>query len=373
MSAPASRANGEAGRRPDKRSGCLGVRSLIGFAVGGLLLYFAFRKIDLAEVGRHVVDANPLLLALAAALATFVFWIRAWRWRSILEPVCPDCSFHSRFAATTIGFMGNNLLPMRIGEFMRAYALSRLEPVSVVAAFTSLVLERLLDAVFIVSFLFISMALPAFPGFGEQGTVYTTAARGVGLFVVLAFLVLGAFVVWPKPAVRFTERLAAHLPRALRRPMVDSLEAFLDGVGMLRRPRLISRAFAWTVGLWLVNAFSFWVAFRAFDMRLSFTAALFFQSVIALAVSVPSPPGFFGPFELAAKVVLADMWGMQAAHAIAMAGAFHIAGFVPVTLMGIYYARTIKLSLREVEESEETIEAAVEHNTGVDPDLPGPA
>jgi uncharacterized protein (TIRG00374 family) len=230
------------------------------------------------------------------------------------------------------------------------------------------VLERLLDAVFIVSVLFIAMGLPGFPGFGPEGTVYTTAARGVGLLVVLAFLLLGGFVVWPEPAVRITEAVARRLPRALRRPLVDSLEAFLAGAGMLRQPRLISRAMFWTAVLWLVSAFSFWIAFRAFDMELSFTAALFFQSVIALAVSVPSAPGFFGPFEAAAVAVLAGMWGMDPSHAIAMAGGFHIAGFIPVTLIGIYYARTIKLSLREVKESEETVEAAVERTTGVDRD-----
>jgi uncharacterized protein (TIRG00374 family) len=293
-----------------------------------------------------IAEADPLLLFFSAVLATFVFWIRAWRWKSILEPVLPDSPFRSRFAATTIGFMGNNLLPMRIGEFMRAYALSRLEPVPVVSAFTSLVIERLLDAVFIVSFLFISMVLPGFPGFGVEGTIYTTAARGVAVFVIVAFLLLGSFVIWPTPAVRMTEALAARLPRAVRRPLVDSLEAFLAGAGILRRPRLVSRALAWTVVLWLVNAFSIWLAFHAFGMDLAFTAALFFQSILALAISVPSPPGFFGPFELAAKVVLADMWGMDAAHAIAMAGGFHIVGFIPVTVIGIYYARLIAVAAR---------------------------
>jgi uncharacterized protein (TIRG00374 family) len=368
VNAPDARPDDRAPAPPRQRGGCLGKRSLIGLVISAVLLYFAFRNIHFRDVGRRIADADPLLFGLATVLATFVFWIRAWRWKSILEPVRPGISFRNRFAATTIGFMGNNVLPMRIGEFMRAYALSRLEPVPIVSAFSSLVLERLLDAVFIVSVLFISMTLPGFPGFGVEGTVYTTAARGVALFVVVAFLLLGGFVVWPEPAVRITEALARRLPRAVRRPLVDSLEAFLAGVGVLRRPRLISRAAFWTAVLWLVSSFSFWVAFRAFDMQLSFTAALFFQCVIALAVSVPSGPAFFGPFEAAAVTVLAGMWGMDPSHAVAMAGGFHIAGFIPVTLIGIYYARTIKLSLREVEESEETIEAAVERTAGLDPD-----
>lgn len=368
MSDSASAQGGRTRQPARRRGGCLSSRSLLGFAISGILLYFAFRKIDLGEVGRRIADADPFLYALAAVLATAVFWIRAWRWKSILEPALPGSAFHGRFAATTIGFMGNNLLPMRLGEFMRAYALTRIEPVPIVSAFTSLVIERLLDALFIVSFLFISMALPGFPGFGVEGAMYTAAARGVAVFIVLAFLLLGGFVVWPEPAVRVTESIARFLPRLVRRPLVDSLEAFLAGAGMLRRPRLISRALAWTVVLWLVNAAAFWTAFRAFDMNLNFTAALFFQSIIALAVSVPSAPGFFGPFELAAKLVLADMWGMDASHAMAMAGGFHIAGFIPVTLIGIYYARTINLSLREVKQSEERIEAAVEETSTLSSD-----
>jgi len=359
-----------AANRSSARSGCLGPKSLLGFAISAILLYFAFRKIHLGEVGRRLAEADPWLYVGAGTLATVVFWIRAWRWKSILEPVCPGSRFTSRFAATTIGFMGNNLLPMRLGEFMRAYALGRMEPVPIVAAFTSLVIERLLDAVFVVSFLFISMALPGFPGFGTEGMMYTNAARGIAALVVVAFLFLGGFVIWPERAVRITEGVARRLPRALRRPLVDSLEAFLAGAGILRRPQLMWRALGWTVVLWLVNALSFWVAFRAFDMQLSFTAALFFQSVIGLAVSVPSGPGFFGPFEAAATYVLVDMWGMDASHALAMAGGFHIAGFIPVTLIGIYYARRINLSLREVKESEATVEAAVERTTGVDPDYP---
>ena len=59
--------------------------------------------------------------------------------------------------------MGNNLLPLRVGEFARAYALSRLEPVPLVAAFSTLVLERLFDGIMLVLFLFISSALPGFP------------------------------------------------------------------------------------------------------------------------------------------------------------------------------------------------------------------
>jgi uncharacterized membrane protein YbhN (UPF0104 family) len=156
----------------------------------------------------------------------------------------------------------------------------------------------------------------------------------------------------------------------LRRPVTDALEAFVRGAGILRNPRLMLRAGAWSAVLWLTNAFSFWLAFRAFSLDLSFTAAMFLQSCVALAVSVPSSPGFFGPFEAASKWVLSELWGREATKAIGFALGFHIAGFIPVTLIGLYYVWRLGLSFRGVASSEETVEVAVEKETGVDPKHP---
>jgi uncharacterized membrane protein YbhN (UPF0104 family) len=153
------------------------------------------------------------------------------------------------------------------------------------------------------------------------------------------------------------------LPRAFRRPVVDALEAFLSGVGILRSGRLLTEASLWTAFLWTVNAMSFWVAFRAFGIDLSFTAALFFQSCLAFAVSVPSAPGFWGVYELAAHGVLVTLWGQDATTTLAFAVGFHIAGFLPVTLMGLWYAWKLGLSLGGVARTEEVVEEAVEEAT----------
>jgi uncharacterized membrane protein YbhN (UPF0104 family) len=86
--------------------------------------------------------------------------------------------------------------------------------------------------------------------------------------------------------------------------------------------------------------------------------------VIAIAVSVPSAPGFFGPFEAAATLVLAGMWGASTDRATALAIGFHVASFIPVTLIGLWYARAIGFSLRDAGRSEERVEEAVEEATG---------
>jgi glycosyltransferase 2 family protein len=354
----AGRPAAAAGRR--KRHILLNWKALVGIGISVLLLYLTFRRMDLAEVWLNLRGVNVPLFLLSAAAATSVFWIRAWRWRGILEPVA-SVPFRSRFAAVTIGFMGNNLLPARIGEFLRAYALSRLEPVPIVASFASLVIERLFDGVIVIALLFIAMSLPGFPEVAVgAGAAYTGYARAAAVVVAAVIVLLFGLVFMPVRAVALVERIVVIFPRSIRRPIVDACAAFLTGVAILRNPVLLIRATGWSVVLWVVNAVGFWIAFHAFGLDLPFTAALFFQSAIALAVSVPSGPAFVGVYHGAAVFVLANMWGASAAAAGAFAVGFHLAGFFPVTFIGLYFAWRMGLSIGEVRASEEVVEDAVE-------------
>jgi glycosyltransferase 2 family protein len=349
-----------------------GWKAVVGLLISAVLLYFAFRNEDPRAIYEEIRGSNIAMLLAATAAATFVFWIRAWRWKAIVEPIFPETTFRARFAAVNIGFMGNNLLPARLGEFLRAYALTRMEPVPLVASFGSLVVERLLDGIMVVGFLLVAVVLPGFPGFIGGGDFdLTRIATPLATFVAAGFAVLFGLVLYPERSVAIAERtIVRALPSRARRPVVDGLVAFLAGLGVLRDPWRLARAFSWTIGLWLFGAFSFWLAFEAFRLDLPFTAAIFFQSVIALAVSVPSAPGFFGPWEAAAKFVLSDVWGIDSARALGFAIGFHLAGFVPVTLMGLYYAWSIGLTRSEAARSEEIVETVIEDVAGSDPRVP---
>jgi glycosyltransferase 2 family protein len=350
-----------------------GWKAVIGVLLSAALLYYTFRGVDLREVLREIGRADPLLFFLGTSAVTFVFWLRAWRWRVILRPI-RDTTFRARFAAVAIGFMGNNLLPARIGEFMRALSLSRQEPVPVVASFGSLVVERLLDAICVIGFLFLATTLPGFPGLGGgggSGMDFAAIARGVGAFVAFAVGVLFLLVLYPHRTVYVLERVAERvLPERARRPLVDALEAFLSGVGVLRDARLLTHAVGWSVLLWGVNALGFWFGLRAFGLDVPLVGALFFQSCIALGVSLPSAPGFFGSYHAAARVVLVGLWALPEVPALAFAAGFHLAGFIPITLIGLYFAWRTDFSFRAAKHSEELVETNIERATGVDPVAP---
>lgn len=331
-------------------------KGVVGILVSAGLLWYAFRDVDLAEVWEHVRHANLPLLLLAAILATLSFPIRALRWRPLLRPTLATSLFRSRFAATCIGFMANNLLPARVGEFARAFALSRLEPVRLSASFGSLVVERMFDGIVIVLLLLVALAWPTFPE--VSGRNFGSMAAWVGLAFLLIFGILILLVNWPRRAVRWFEKTAGRLlPERFRQPVVDAVAMFLEGLAALRHGGLVVRVFLWSLLHWLVGALGMWVGMLAFGVELPFIAAVFLNSLIALAVALPSAPGFFGVFEAAARIGLVDVWGVASAPAMAFAIGFHLAGFVPVTIIGLYYLWRLGISWRDVERSADEVES----------------
>jgi glycosyltransferase 2 family protein len=344
-------------------------KALVAFAVTGVLLYFALRGIDWSEVGRHLRGANWFYLAAAVTVTTLGMHIRAMRWKPLLEPIAPNMPFYPRIAATSIGFAANNLLPARIGEFARAYVMGRSGKMPVSAAFASMVMERLLDGFVCVGFLFIAMAWPGFPELAVGGGFDPRpVAIGIGSFALVVGLLLSALAFIPGPTVRIAERIANRiLPESFRRPFVDSLHAFLGGLGVLRRPRLLAVSVAWVLFQWLFLALSFWLAFLAFGIDApGYLGAIFLQSVIALAVSIPSAPGFFGTYHAAARYGLA-LWGVSGEQALSFAIGLHLGGYITVTLLGLYYATRLNVSWKDLKAAEVEVEEAVERDAGLSP------
>jgi uncharacterized protein (TIRG00374 family) len=334
---------------------------VLGIALSIAFLIYALRGVSPHAVLQEIRSANPLLFIAAVAAATFPFWLRTWRWKSLIVPVHPDTAFRPRFAAVNIGFMANNIFPARVGEFLRAYMLSRQEPVPVATSLGSLVVERVFDGATLVALTFLALAVPGFPAASAAGHELHRVASYVALALGAAAVVFVALVIWPRQVVAFAERLITRfLPQRWCRRIVDALESLLAALGAIRQPLLLLRVVFWSIVLWLMGALSYWLGMLAFGIHVPFMGAVFLQSVVSFAVALPSSPGFFGIFEAAVRVGLVQIWGVSTDQAISFAIGFHIGGYIPVTVMGLYYVWRLGISWKEVGAGEQAVEEAVE-------------
>ena len=335
-------------------------QTAVGIVVSLLLLYWALHDISPSELWLHMRSANLWLLGLSITIQTAGFAIRAARWKVFLKPVLADPSYESRFGSTCIGFMANNLLPARVGEFARAYALSKIQPISASAAFGSLVVERVFDGLTLAVFLATPLFLPGFgisAGFGDQlasKIVFVLVVLGSGIAALL-------FLIW-KPAVAirvYRATIGRLLPAKPADKIAQVMESFIVGLGAMRSASLVAAGFAWSIFHWMWGALAYYVGMLAFGITSpGYLGAIFLQGVNAFLVSIPSSPGFFGPFEASVRLALSP-FGVPAGQAVSFGVAFHIGAFVPVTLIGIYYLSRLSLSWREVGHSEEIVEESV--------------
>jgi glycosyltransferase 2 family protein len=338
------------------------LRAIVPLAATAFFLWLSLRNVESwSAVWTNVRHAHAGYFALALLIATLTIHVRALRWKTLLHPIAPDFPLRPRIASTAVGLTANNLLPARAGEFARALVCARLGKLPLASVFGTLALERMLDAVAIVSILVGVIAIEGFPGEAEAVVAAKAGARIAVIGAVVLILMLGTLVAFPHRAVAVADRLANRfLPERARRRVVDALHAFLGGLAVLRSPRLLATSLAWAYGQWAFLALSFYFGFKAFGIEEpGYAGALFLQSCVGLAVALPSSPGFVGVFHAAAVYGLA-LYGVDADRAASFAIAFHMGGWIGVNAVGVYYFSRLGLTWRELMGAEEKVEDEVE-------------
>ena len=309
----------------------------MGLVVTAAFLAWAVRGADLGDVLAGVRQADALLIALSAGVATLTFPLRTLRWRVLLR--APDGSRYpigALWNATAIGFMANNLLPARAGEFARAWVASRRLPIRFTTALGSIGVERVFDGLMMLALMALAIASPSFPrqaavGGTSLSRIATGVAVGFGAALVVAFLV----AIQPAPSLALLDRVSRAVlperPAAKLRSLADGL---VEGLAALRSPTRFAAVVGWSAALWLVNAAGFALCFRAFHLSVPAQGALLLQGLIGFGVAIPAAPGFWGVFEYATRLTL-QFYGVEATLALAYAFAYHLAGFFPITFLGL--------------------------------------
>ena len=121
------------------------IRTGGSLAVGLILLVVLIWWTGVDKLGAAIGSASPLWLGAAALAVLPAYVLKAGRWRFLLSPVKKGVRVSSAFWSTGVGFMVNPLATIRLGEFVRAYALGEKKGTGFATGFSSIVVERTLD------------------------------------------------------------------------------------------------------------------------------------------------------------------------------------------------------------------------------------
>jgi glycosyltransferase 2 family protein len=323
-------------------------QTALAVLISAAFLYWALKGIHFSDVVAELKRVKVVPLIACVLIATSTFVLRIFRWRILLR--ADDGSAlptGSLWHAIAIGFMANNVLPFRAGEVLRSIAITRLTRTRLSSALSSIAAERLFDGVALVLILSTGLLLSGLPASSMVGNVRVTHIAMVAGVTFVAGLIIAALVVaFPKPAERLVLKIVPF-PKLANR-MVAMIEGIVHGLSVVRSPVRMLAVLLWSLGIWLVNVSSFYIAFSAFDIPVNFAGAMLMQGILAFAISAPTAPGFVGLFESAIKATLL-LYGISDSVAVTYALVYHATTFVPITLLGAWSLMSTGLGLKNLQ------------------------
>jgi uncharacterized protein (TIRG00374 family) len=285
---------------------------LISLAVAGglaaVLLYYSLRGIEWGRVAEVLAGARPGGLILAFGIGTLALFLRACRWRILLNAE-GNVSVATAFRATAAGYFGNNFLPARGGELVRTFMISSASGLETPYVLATALSERVADAVALVIIgAVVLLTLPDPPGW------LAGAARPFGLVALLGVLAIALLPLLGSVGRAAIER--APLPHALRPKLVAMMEHALRGMRAFHDIGRLSAFLALTLVIWCLDAAGTVVAAAALGLTMPIAAAFLLIAGLGLGSALPSTPGYVGIFQFVAVSVLTP-FGFSRADAIA--------------------------------------------------------
>jgi glycosyltransferase 2 family protein len=148
----------------------------------------------------------------------------------------------------------------------------------------------------------------------------------------LLFLMAGH----PERLGRWAAQIGKRLPARIAGMLEHLVQAFAEGLAVMRRPSDLLAAVAWSLPVWFSIALGIWLTSHAFDLTLSFVGSFLVVGYLAVGVSVPTPGGA-GGFHVMYKLAVMQFFGADPDVAAAAAIILHAISFVPITILGLFF------------------------------------
>jgi uncharacterized protein (TIRG00374 family) len=327
-----SEAKGTSGSKTVQLLGALFVIAVLGWL---------FMSLDWKAVAEGFRKVDYRLFPVLVILLAVNFLLRSWRWAWLL-PEGRTVPLKSLLEATVFGFMASFVLPFRAGEVARPWMLSRWEPVRFGAGVASIVVERIMDALVVVTILGLSVghweSPPEWLGAGARFLGMVAAVGLIGL--ILAYLFSGAFT-------RFGQRMISLVFRGKFEEKLHQLvDEFFAGLKAIRSFGQLAVVVILSILMWLEMALFYQVGLHTMGMSLPLWAGVTVMVLVALAVAVPGLPGFLGTFQFGCVGALA-LYAVGKEEALSYSIVMHVVQAVGIIGAGLLVLKARGLSFKK--------------------------
>ena len=305
--------------------------------LGGAILFWMYRDFDFKGI-EHVLlhEMNWTWMLLSFPFGILAQALRGWRWQQTLEPLGEKPRKSVAVCSIFLSYAVSLVIP-RVGEVTRCAVLKRWEGISFSKALGTVVTERAIDSLLVLSI----TALTLFLEMSIFGTFFEKT--GTSLDVILGGFSPAGWLVTAICAVAvviLAVVLFKHL--SIYNKVKLTINGIWEGITSLRHVHRLPLFFCMTIGIWLCYFLHYYLTFFCFDFtaHLGMGCALVTFVVGSIAVIVPTPNGA-GPWHFAVKTMLI-LYGVADNEALYFVLIVHTVQTMLVVVLGIYaWARLV--------------------------------
>lgn len=303
---------------------------IIPLALGGILLWLVYRKMDFSAIGKIVQNGvNYYIIAFSLLFGLIANCIRGLRWQLLIEPLATPHPRKINAILTTLGNYTVNMALPRAGELWRCAEESRYEKIPFSVLLGTLFMDRIMDLVMVGLITVCIM-------FGFQGFFSAFFERNPeltqGIFTIFSSIWLYVGIVGFALILFLLYKFCSHVK--IVKKGIDLLSRILKGLHSIWHMEHKWLFILYSILLWVGYFFFFYTTFFAFEFTrdLGFGVGLISFAMSSIAVAAPVQGGV-GPWHF---MVISSLvaFGVTKEDAGAFALVVHTTQTIWTTLVG---------------------------------------
>ncbi len=321
--------------------------TIVGFLISVVLLYLALRGLDFHQLLIALKNADLRFAFLPMLCIIMALVLCSYRWSKL---VGNNVRFGQSFVSVVIGLFINNVLPARIGEVARGYALSRKTGLSFTYSVTSVFVDRFFDLIGLLLITFIFLPKDTLPG---------PLKKAIYMLLGLLIICSAIFIVFSRKGV--ADRISARLSK-VRRPFIARLSKRVleiqHNLARIGSPLNLIYFIAIAFVTWFFMSMALYFCMLTLRVDVPFLKVPFICALLNMSLIVPSSPGYIGVYQYVLEQLL-SIYHIPRESSLAVSLLLHASWYIPYNVLGAIFLIKENLKIKDIQkmerESEETV------------------
>ena len=287
-------------------------KNISALFISVFFISLSLKDLNINDLDWNVIsEINYFYISYTFFLFIVAIYFRAKRW---------SLTFNNKkdikllFHMQLIGYFGNNIFPLRLGEFLRSYLLSNKIKESNSYIFGTIVIERFLD-----------MFMAAI--FGLILLFYNASTSDYSMQILIIFIVV------------FLGLLISFFMKNNNKFDIPYLKFFNDifkGFSQINSSNIIL-IFIYSLIIWMIYLQNIYFVQYAFNLNFTYLECMLILVVSTIFFALPTVPGSFGAFEYGVIFSIESILLKTAGPFLAFSLVLHLCSYIPYTLLGSIY------------------------------------